>query len=318
MLKEISKCENFGTPNLILNFLKICNNSKNDIKEITSFYQKSFSYESFLILDTLTLLIFLGFVDLNNDLISITPKGKEIIERDEVFFMKNFKRILCQKYFDEMFSKGIISARDIKYDGTLDKYTIKNSQIPFKYSALKNILLKFKILRLEKDYNLLILEELSLVYVKDILDRKVRKLNLDELKASIQIKEKQGNEAEKFVLNYEKNRLKGHPRLKDIKRVSELDVSAGFDIISLKEESSSSLDLFIEVKSYSETPSFYWSKNEIDVARKKGDDYYMYLVDRDKIEKEGYKPMIIINPYKNIYCDNQWSKETTNWYFSKN
>jgi hypothetical protein len=64
---------------------------------------------------------------------------------------------------------------------------------------------------------------------------------------------------------------------------SHIDVSAGYDIASLKDQGSSIIDKFIEVKSYSGSPYFYWSKNEIEVAKQERDNYFLYLINRDEI-----------------------------------
>jgi len=46
-------------------------------------------------------------------------------------------------------------------------------------------------------------------------------------------------------------------------------VNAGYDIQSFNDNKSIIIDKFIEVKSYEGTPYFYWSKNEVEVAKLK-------------------------------------------------
>ena len=48
----------------------------------------------------------------------------------------------------------------------------------------------------------------------------------------------------------------------------------------------------------------------MDIARIKTKTYFLYLVDRNGIDKEGYKPMIIQNPYAEI-LKNEVVWETT-------
>ena len=57
------------------------------------------------------------------------------------------------------------------------------------------------------------------------------------------------------------------------------------------------LDKFIEVKSYKETKTFYWSVNEIKVARNLADKYTIVVVNYNKIKDEEYQPKEISNPY---------------------
>jgi hypothetical protein len=68
-------------------------------------------------------------------------------------------------------------------------------------------------------------------------------------------------------------------------------------------------DRFIEVKSFSGVPSFHWSRNEMDVSRIMKSQYFLYLVDRSQMNKEGYAPLIIQNPYEHVLENPlQWEK----------
>ena len=68
---------------------------------------------------------------------------------------------------------------------------------------------------------------------------------------------------------------------------------------------------FIEVKSYDgETPYFFWSRNEYSVAKRKKDDYWLYLVNRSEMNKTEYVPIMIQNPYEEILSnDEKWDKQ---------
>ena len=58
-----------------------------------------------------------------------------------------------------------------------------------------------------------------------------------------------------------------------VRRISEVDVTAGYDIISYNSIKSKETDRFIEVKARSSS-GFYWSKNEYETAKLKGEPYY--------------------------------------------
>ena len=90
--------------------------------------------------------------------------------------------------------------------------------------------------------------------------------------------------------------------------ISDIDVAAGYDIISYKSLESSVLDRFIEVKSYSAEKKFYWSKNERDRALELQDAYCIYLVNTNKINKGKYEPEIIVNPIKYFF-----KEDTMDW-----
>jgi len=95
-----------------------------------------------------------------------------------------------------------------------------------------------------------------------------------------------------------------------------IDVGAGYDIASFDSIYSESIDRFIEVKSYSQNVSFYWSRNEVETARLKGDSYFLYLVNRDCITNNGYEPLVIQNAYSNVFIDEGWRKEGQSWFIS--
>jgi hypothetical protein len=101
--------------------------------------------------------------------------------------------------------------------------------------------------------------------------------------------------------------------LSRVKRISSIKVEAGYDIISFNSMTSNEVDRFIEVKSFSKKPEFYWSRNEIGTAEMKGSKYFLYLVDRSLIGKNDYEPQIIQDPYKNIFGDPNWQKDPQNW-----
>jgi len=142
-----------------------------------------------------------------------------------------------------------------------------------------------------------------------------RKMSLEELKKRLEKNDENGYKAEAFVLEYEKKRLKLIGDNRYIKQISEIDVTAGYDILSFKNILSSKYDMFIEVKSVGQNNSFFWSSNEIEVAKIKGERYYLYLVNLNQINDINYIPTIIENPYNNVYNSNQWFKKVQSFEF---
>lgn len=118
-----------------------------------------------------------------------------------------------------------------------------------------------------------------------------------QLENKLELQAIRGEQAEEFVLQLERLRLKNHPHLDAIKRISITNTSAGFDIQSFESNNSTCIDKYIEVKSYTGQPGFYWSINEINFAKKKGVSYCLIVVDSNKIHLDEYEPSEIRNPY---------------------
>lgn len=124
-----------------------------------------------------------------------------------------------------------------------------------------------------------------------------------------------GEEAEQWVLCQEKRRLADHPFLDLVRRISQSDVSAGYDIISFVSGKSISHDRYLEIKSYAKEQCFFWSEGEIECAKQLGLQYVLVLVDRQKFSESGYKPIEIPDPYNYFFREtpNGWKREPTDW-----
>jgi hypothetical protein len=122
-----------------------------------------------------------------------------------------------------------------------------------------------------------------------------------QLEAALAAQAEHGLEAELWVLAYEKRRLAAHPLLDQVRRVSEENVSAGYDIASFSGLTVLHHDMHIEVKSFAGEKRFFWSRNEIDVAATLGEAYALYLVDRRRFAEVDYEPEIILGPYTALF-----------------
>ncbi len=115
-----------------------------------------------------------------------------------------------------------------------------------------------------------------------------------------------GEIAEQLTVEYEQRRLL-RDGFKDlslaVQRISKEDVFAGYDIISYNgKKSTLEHDRFIEVKGTSGSdPIFYWSKNEIEVARSKGKQYWIYLWTQVKSASEASLFKIVQDPYRKLF-----------------
>lgn len=142
-----------------------------------------------------------------------------------------------------------------------------------------------------------------------------RAKSAERLAADLARQAEAGVAAEVWVVQYERERLSDHPLRDQIRRVSEEDVSAGYDIVSFASVHSIQHDRFIEVKSHGERKVFHWSRNEIATAVEFGEDYALYLVDRDQCEQPGYEPHIITGPTPEMFAspESGWRVEATSF-----
>lgn len=185
-----------------------------------------------------------------------------------------------------------------------DEISINLFSVNVRYRIFFSILQNLGLLAKTNEKGMVIIKNYTLA--KKFLERPLRKISPKELEDELAQKKLNGIIAEKFVLNYEKKRL-GNV---NIDWVAEYIVNEGYDIASFDNKDDKEYNRFIEVKSYDgDTPYFFWSRNEYNVARLKKDNYWLYLVSREKIDEIGYIPIMVQNPYINILNDDVWKKQ---------
>ena len=123
-----------------------------------------------------------------------------------------------------------------------------------------------------------------------------RMFSLADLKTAQHAREAAGRVAEEWALAWERARLVGHLFLDSVRRISDENAAAGFDILSFDGLRTLSHDRFIEVKSYADEFSFFWSHEEMEAARRFRMRYWLYLVDRRRISSPAYHPEQIQDP----------------------
>lgn len=105
----------------------------------------------------------------------------------------------------------------------------------------------------------------------------------EELEHQLKIMKDIGLKGEEIIFNYEKNLLISMNRsdlAEKVEWTAQKDCTAGYDILSYDENGNPK---FIEVKSSTgSSDRFYLTKNEIDIAREHGDNYYIYKVNNIK------------------------------------
>lgn len=139
--------------------------------------------------------------------------------------------------------------------------------------------------------NLKGLEMLSIKKLREILDKKIEV----------------GNIAEDLIVLHERNRLESIGAIEEsrlVKKISELNVSAGYDILSFDAKSPDlKYDRFIEAKgSTYNLIRFEWSNNEMRKAKNLGQKYWIYFLGGVDIEKKSSmeQPILFQDPIKKI------------------
>ncbi len=209
---------------------------------------------------------------------------------------------------------GIFDKDATGFDAEKGHLTIKRSAFPLAYAAIRNFLTMVGALNKEENGEIGVTGDYESNWTEQLHNRR-KKFTLEQLLKQQEDQSKRGLEAEEFVLELEKKRL---PEMaQKIKRISDFDVAAGYDIVSYESNGTEHYDRFIEVKCYIGTPHFFWSENESDIARIKADKYLLCLVDYTRIEEPGYQPEFIRNPYETIFNGEEWLVNTASYRIQK-
>jgi hypothetical protein len=313
MLKELSKYENLGTPGYHLQLLRTLRDNLDEkwlVKNVSELFHNRVIDDRGIFDGCLPLLSSIGVVAIStSEEVSVDEAFFKYLESETQMVDKLAERMLLSINADPIFH-DIFCSEYISYDIIYRSIQIDNSAFPLKYSCFKQLLIDFSILQEHptKKFNKYIINgRYKKIFDKVVLPEiKKRKIGIEELKKSLEQNQIYGEEAERFVLDFEKHRLNS---TKVIDWVAEYSTSDGYDIASYENEYSADHDRFIEVKSYERNPYFFWSRNEMDIARIKKSKYYLYLVDRLKINLPGYIPIMIKDPYENIFKNNlEWEQ----------
>lgn len=313
MLKELSKYENLGTPGYHLQLLRTLRDNQGEkwlVKNVSELFHNRIIDDRSIFDGCLPLLSSIGIVAINpSEEISVDGAFLKYLESEMQMVDRLVERLLLSVNSDPIFH-DMFCSEYISYDIIYRSIQIDNTAFPLKYSCFKQLLIDFSILQEHptKKFNKYIINgRYKKIFDKAVLPEiKKRKIGIEELRRSLEQNQLYGEEAERFVLDFENTRLNGK---KEIDWVAEYSTTDGYDIASYETEDSTEHDRFIEVKSYDKWPYFFWSRNEIDIARIKKDRYFLYLIDRSKVRLPGYVPIMIKDPYENVYRNNvEWEQ----------
>ena len=310
MLEELKKLKYQGGKEGILFFLcDVVGNNKVSIADAGILCSHSVGKRYLTVEDLIAYCKVFEWIELNNDGITLSENIKDTIS-DKV----RLNNQLIDSTVGLLFNSKIINPTMFFYDVLLDCYCFKNELLPLTLSTVRNTLISqgfFEITRKNQK---------TLFYVASQYDEIIKKycketrkqVTIDQLKAKLADDELAGERAEMLVLEYERHRLFS-PLSEKVKRISEIDVAAGYDIISFNTNQSTTYDRFIEVKAVS-GKGFYWSRNEYEIAKLKGDNYYLYLVSLSTSDQDSLIE-IVPNPVESIIeKGDEWVVETQSYH----
>lgn len=253
---------------------------------------------------------YLEYVEFSGDSIVLTERFKEL----ESLKGNSIIDVLVKSCITKLIDEGIFDSNGTGFDENKGHMSIKRSAFPLAYAAIRNFLTTAGALDKEENGKICISETYETDFSSQIRSRK-GKITLEQLLKQQEEKGRRGLEAEEFVLALERKRVPA--KAYKIKRISDFDVSAGYDIVSFQSDSSTAYDRFIEVKSYLGNPHFYWSENESDTAKIKGKKYILCLVEYERITEPGYEPEFIEDPHEVIFKDDSWLVNTASYRIQK-
>lgn len=242
---------------------------------------------------------YLRLVDIISDTVEPLPELDVLVTKNSGEIIEQ----LAAMCINRLVGEGIFDKDVTGFDAEKGHLTIKRSAFPLTYAAVRNFLTMAGALDKEENGEICVAGNYEPDWTEQLRKRR-KKFTLKQLLKQQENQSKRGLEAERFVLELEQKRL---PELaQNIKRISDFDVAAGYDIVSYENNDTKHYNRFIEVKCYMGSPHFFWSENESDVARIKADKYILCLVDYLRMGEPGYQPEFIRNPYETIFDSDEW------------
>lgn len=248
------------------------------------------------------------------------------IENNQVFAKINPNNITEEVIVSKIFSSENIADRFVSSCKSVELISRKRKIVHLNFSHVSNEFLWFVLLlkqlgvfveehnpiyRLNSEWfdgfmTFLSLHSFNIVSRQSISPHQYQK----QIQKNLEI----GLTAEKFVIMVERTRLANHPFVDKIKHVAVENAAAGFDILSFDSVKDLNPNRKIEVKSWIDKKIFFLSANEFAVATEEKQNYFLYLVDRKKMNNPGYFPEVIQNPVEKIFRNSDvWKIESDGW-----
>ena len=209
----------------------------------------------------------------------------------------------------------------------LEKFSVFNDKYIFEphisenlhFSNLRNLLIELELISYNSEGKFYEITEKYIPFFVDII--KEHSISPEKLKKIIEEQEKIGKCAELEVIEFEKSRLSSYKNLVSaIIHKSLEDSAAGYDIKSFTlSEESEIIERFIEVKAISSLEKkFYLTRNELEISKKQGLNYYLYLlpaIGKNRFDLANLE--IIQDPSNKIFNGQNWKIECEQFLINK-
>lgn len=322
MIEDFRKFENLGSPKtFIFLFKNILENKKIcwKEKELNHLFLNKYIDGQFIFDGCVKFALKINVLYHQEGCIFLHDSIEKNIENYDDFVNCFIDFIFKSLKIDPIFFK-IFKSENLSYDVINNLLLIRNSAFILRYSSFKQLLINFNVLQKHPESTInsfIINPKYKYLFDNTILPEIRRnKISVEEFQKSMELKQKNGLEAERFVINFENKRLN---KKKKINWIAEYIVNAGYDIASYNSVEDVYPNRYIEVKSFEgQKPYFFWSKNELRESKIRKNQYWLYLVNRNKINETNYHPIMINNPNENILKNDDWIKSIENYKVSFN
>ncbi len=260
--------------------------------------------------DTIYFCIELKIIRSEKNRLKVEYLGKKLLDANpskNYEFTENQKNLVAREFilnkeFLKDISKIIISFNANEELGTF--VWSHSDGIPIEGNReILNIMIQLGIL--ERDGSLLFVNQKFVSVIANL--KGLEMLSIKKLREILDKKIEVGNIAEDLIVLYERKRLESIGATKEskfVKKISDLNVSAGYDVLSFDAESPDlKYNRFIEAKGSSNNLiSFEWSNNEMKIAKILGQNYWIYFLGGVDLEKKSSteQPILYQDPIKTI------------------
>ena len=270
------------------------------------------------------------------------------IENEDIFFMKNGKKLLEKILKRNSGREQIILNLNLIEKNLLRKIFFESKKITQEFLEIINLFwvdetqkkpALIYILKKEDEFNKILIKFLQeikiferqnkkIICVDGLIEiskikNKVSTVSEEEFLEHLEENKRIGKLGEKHAIKEEEERLKNDEKRVDlsldIKQVSLTNVYIGYDLKSYNNSNSSLTkhDRMIEVKATKNSiPRFYWSTNEVNKAEELGEKYWIYLW--LNVESEERELLKIPNPYKKFFEINKKKPQCTGYFLDEN
>jgi len=251
-----------------------------------------------------------GLISVRNNKINLSTLGHRFLKANS------------ERYFEITEAQKQLIAERIVFKGAwsqnarelFEHFNVNHSNFIYEYSTIDTVLpvnqnstihlFKFLGIINEDEFIIKVDKKYSGLVYELIADRKV--LSEQQLEKILLENRKLGVQAENAVVEFEKKRLNKLGKsfqAEFVKRISPFNTAAGYDIESFDGITDDIFpNRFIEVKATQQDEiRFYWSSNEMKVAKKKKNSYWIYMMKEfNEASPSDTIPIMIQNPENQI------------------